>query len=135
MDKFLNKKYKLVRFDEYYENYLKAIGLNMINRKIAIAMPSSTQLIKLSEIEYAMNTIIPLITHQQKFVLGQEREVSTIDGRNIKNIFTIQGNKLIEQQIEPEREVTVVREYFDEQIIGECIVGDIRCKYWCEVIE
>lgn len=98
-------------------------------------MTSSTQLIKLGECEYAINTIIPFITHQQKFVPDQECDALTIDGRKIKNIFSIDGMKLIEQQIEPERKVTVVREFSEEELIGEVIVGNVVCKYWCELVE
>lgn len=35
MENFLNKKYKLVRFDEHYEDYLEAIGA--VNLQIIIA--------------------------------------------------------------------------------------------------
>lgn len=98
-------------------------------------MPSSTQLIKISDCEYAINTIIPFLTHQQKFVPGQQCNASTIDGRKIQNIFSIEGAKLIEQQIEPQRKVTIIREFSEEEIIGEMIVGDIICKYRCEVVE
>ncbi|KAJ6635555.1 Sodium/calcium exchanger regulatory protein 1, partial [Pseudolycoriella hygida] len=124
MEKYLNKKYKLVRFDERYDDYLESIGLNIINRKIAKAMPSQTQLIKIGELEYALNTIIPFKTQQQKFVPGQECDAVTIDGRNIRNIFVIDGNKLIEQQIEPKRKVVITREYVDEEMLGEVVVGN-----------
>lgn len=98
-------------------------------------MPSTTQLIKFSEFEYAINTIIPFKTHQQKFVPGQESNAFTIDGRSIKNIFTFEGNKVTERQIEPEREVIISREFFEKEMIGETIVGDVICKYWCEAVE
>lgn len=89
----------------------------------------------MSEFEYAINTIIPIKKHQQIFVPGQESDAFTIDGRKIKNIFSIEGTKLIEQQIEPKRKVTVVREFTEEELIGEVVVGDIICKYWCEAVE
>lgn len=111
------------------------VGLNIFNRTIAKSMPSTTQLIKLNEVEYAINTIIPFKTHQQKFVPGRESNVFTIDGRKIKNIFIIEGNKLTERQIEPDREVTVVREFVDKEIIGQIMVGDVICNYWCEDVE
>lgn len=98
-------------------------------------MPSSTQLVKIGECEYAINTIIPFTTHQQKFVPGQESSALTIDGRKIVNIFSLEGQTLIEQQIEPKRKVTIIREFTEEEINGQMIVGDIICKYRCEVVE
>ncbi|XP_037034986.1 fatty acid-binding protein, liver-like [Bradysia coprophila] len=135
MEKCLNKSYKLVRFDEFYDDYLEAIGLNIFNRKIAKSIPSTTQFIKLDDCAYAINTIIPFKTHQQKFVLGQENDAFTIDGRKIKNLFVIDGNKLIEQQIEPVRKVTITREFTDDEILGEIVVGDVICKYWCSAVQ
>lgn len=66
---------------------------------------------------------------------GEETNAITLDGRNIRNIFTIEGNKLIERQIEPEREVILIREFFDNEIVGQSIVGDVICNYWCELVE
>jgi hypothetical protein len=97
----------------------------MINRKLAASIPSSTEIVKLSETEYGLNTIIPFKTHQQKFVPDQETENSTIDGRKIKNFFTVEGNKLIEKQIEPNREVIIIREYYEKEMLGQSIVGKV----------
>lgn len=90
---------------------------------------------KLSDNEYSLNTFIPLKTQQQKFVPGQESETSTLDGRNIKNIFTIEGNKLIERQIQPEREVIIVRAFSEKEILCESSIGNIKCKSRSEVVE
>lgn len=111
------------------------LGLNLINRKLAQSVPSSTQLVQISEFEYAINTIIPFKTNQQKFVPDQECLAFTIDGRKIKNLFKIDGNTLIEHQIEPERLVTITREFSDEEIVGEMVVGDVVCKFWCDAVE
>lgn len=47
------------------------LGLNVINRKIAKSIPSVTQIVKLSDKEYAINTIVPFKTHQQRFIPGE----------------------------------------------------------------
>lgn len=107
----------------------------MINRKIAKSVPSSTQIVKLSENEYSLNTIIPFKTHQQKFVPGQEVMQTAIDGRKIRNIFTIEDNKLTEQQIEPNREVIIVREFFDTEMLGEVTVGNVVNKHWSTLVD
>lgn len=111
------------------------LGLNIFNRKLAKSIPSSTQIVKLSDNEYGLNTIIPFKTHQQKFVPGIESETTTIDGRKIQNVFTIEGNKLTERQIEPNREVIIIREFFDEKLIGQSIVGDVKNNHWSKLVE
>lgn len=116
-------------------SYNRFLGLNLISRKIAKSVPSTTQLIKLNEIEYAINTVLPFKTQQQKFVPGQECDACTIDGRKIKNLFSIDGMIIIEQQIEPGRMVTITREFSEEEIVGEIVVGKVMCKFWCEAIE
>lgn len=98
------------------------LGLSFINRKLASSIPSSNQLVKLNDREYALNTILPFMTHQQKFIPDEEIEQKTVDGRKVKNIFTIQGNKLIEKQIEPNREVVIVREFWKHEMIGKNVV-------------
>lgn len=70
------------------------------------------------------------MTHQQKFVPGKEIEQTTIDGRKIKNLFTIEGNKLTERQTEPQREVIIIREFYDSEMVGTSIVGDVINKNW-----
>lgn len=62
-------------------------------------------------------------------MIGQEIEQTTIDGRKVKNIFTIEGNKLIEKQIEPNREVIQIREYFENEVLGTTIIGNITTKH------
>lgn len=37
-----------------------------------MTLPTSTQLVKLSDDEYAINTIIPFLTHQQRFIPGSK---------------------------------------------------------------
>jgi hypothetical protein len=76
-----------------------------------------------------------LKTHQQKFVLNQETENVTIDGRKVKNLFTLEGNKLIERQIEPNREVTLIREFTENQMLGKSIVGKVVCSHVSNLIE
>jgi hypothetical protein len=111
------------------------LGLNLINRKLARSIPSSTEIVKISETEYGLNTIIPFKTHQQKFVLDQMTENDTIDGRKVKNIFTLQGNKLIEKQIESKREVTLIREFTNNQMLGTSIVGNVKSSHVSTLIE
>lgn len=115
--------------------FLFILGLNLIHRKIAKSIPSSTQIVQISDDEYVLNTILPFKTHQQKFVLGQEIEQSTIDGRRVRNIFTLEENKLVERQIEPKREVIVIREFTENEMLGKGIVGEVINLHWSKLVE
>lgn len=99
--------------------------MNFLNRKLARSIPSYSQLVKLNNDEFALNTFIPFKTHQQRFVPGQEIEQETIDGRKVKNIFTIEGNTLTERQIEPNREVIITREFSANEMKGTSQVGKV----------
>lgn len=153
---FLNRKYKFNRHDDQFDAYLAALGeinilifvykilnfsiinlgLNFVSRKIAKNIPSSCELIKIGENEYSFNTILPYKTYQQKFIPGEERDHETTDGRKIKNIFQIEGNKLIEKQIEPNREVIIVREFSEKVLEGTATVNEnVKCKMYSDFID
>lgn len=109
--------------------------MNFINRKLGKVVSSTTEIVKINDLEYGLITAIPMISHQQTFIPGVEIEQTTIDGRKVKNIFTIEGNKLIEKQIEPNREVTIIREFFDNEMLGESIVGNVKNKHWSKAVD
>jgi len=127
MESFLNIKYKFEMADSNYDAYMKAIGLSFLSRKIAKSIACIQQVQKLSDNEYALNTCYHVHTHVQKFVPGVEREAMSPDGRKIKNLFTIEGNKLIEKQIEANREATIIREFTPTGLIGEATIGKLSC--------
>lgn len=92
-------------------------------------------LVKIGENEYSLNTILPFLTHQQKFTPNIESDQTTVDGRKIKNIFVIEGNVLTERQIEPTREVTIIRKFYATEMLGTSIVGKITNKHWSVFLE
>lgn len=65
----------------------------------------------------------------------QETERTTLDGRKVKNTFTIEGNKLIERQIEPNREVLSIKVFSDNELVIENIVGDIKTRASCTLVK
>lgn len=82
--------------------------------------------------KYSLNSKILLVKHSQVFTPKEEVHVDkTLDGRKIINIFTIEGNKLIEKQIELDnsRTLTITREFFDEEMIVETTYGGVRIKF------
>lgn len=103
-------------------------------RKLASTMTTTVQLVKKSDDLYSLNSTILLLTTSQKFKLGEEKDVTTQDGRKVKNVFTIEGNKLIEKQI-GEKTFMIVREYFDEELIVTTSMGEVVSTSWCKLVD
>jgi Zn/Cd-binding protein ZinT len=99
--------------------------MNFITRKLAKSFSSTCYLSKISDSEYTLTTVIPILTHVQKIKIGEEIVQNTMDGRKIKNTFKIDGNQLIEQQTEDNRKVTIVRKFFDSEMHGIMKLNDI----------
>jgi formylmethanofuran:tetrahydromethanopterin formyltransferase len=109
-------------------------GINSIMRKLARTMTTTVQLVKKSETDYSLNSTILLLTTSQKFKLGEEKSITTTDGRKVTNVFTIEGNKLIEKQL-GEKDLIIERLFFDEQLIVTSTIGSVVCTSWCKLVE
>lgn len=92
------------------------------------------ELVRKSDDTYSLNSTIMLLTVSQKFKLGEGKDVTTQDGRKVNNIFTIEGNKLIEKQI-GEKTMTITREFFDDQMIAVSSIGSVVCTSWCKLVD
>lgn len=107
--------------------------VNAFIRKIATSVSTTIQLVRKGD-EYTLTTKMLLLTTTQKFKLGEEKEVTTADGRKVKNVFTVDGNVLTEQQI-GERTLTTIREFFDNEMIATSYYGNVVCKAYCKVLK
>lgn len=96
-------------------------------------MSTTIQLVRKGD-EYTLNTKMLLLTTSQKFKLDEEKEVTTPDGRKVKNMFTVDGNTLTEKQI-GDRNLTIVREFFDDEMIATSYCGNVVCKSYCKVLK
>lgn len=57
---------------------------------------------------------------------GIEFDEETADGRKVKSVVTIDGNKITHVQ-KGEKETTIIREYTDKQMKAVMTVGDVVC--------
>lgn len=105
------------------------------NVKLAKGALATFQLVQLSANEFSINVTTGTIKSEVKFVPGQETDRTTMDGRKVKNTFTIEGNKLIERQVESNREVTSIKVFSDNELVIENIVGDVKSKVSCKLVE
>jgi formylmethanofuran:tetrahydromethanopterin formyltransferase len=103
-------------------------------RKLAQTITTTVQLVKKSETDYSLNSTLLLLTTSQKFKLGEEKSVTTVDGRKVKNVFTIEGNKLIEKQL-GEKDLIIERVFFSDQLIVTSSMGGVESKAWCKLVE
>ncbi|KAJ6635556.1 Fatty acid-binding protein, muscle [Pseudolycoriella hygida] len=120
LEPFLNKKYKLYRTENSVE-LMDLMDLTGIKRKVASSLSATVQLVRNGD-KYTLKTRHLILRTNQTFKLGEEKNVTTGDGRKVKNEFTIDGNKLTEKQI-GEIALTIVREFSDEEMIQ---------TYYCE---
>lgn len=102
-------------------------------RKIAKTITTTVQLVKKDDGSFSLNSTLMLITIPQKFKLGEEKDVKTQDGRQVKNSFTIEGNILTELQV-GEKTFVIVREFFEDEMIVTSTVGTVSSKAWCKKV-
>lgn len=95
---------------------------------------STVQLVKEGENSYSLNTVSTFRTTNLKFILNEEFEEETMDGRKMKCLITFEGNKMIQQQ-SGENAITVEREFTDDELITKCIIGDVVATRWFKAIE
>ncbi|KAG5679793.1 hypothetical protein PVAND_009331 [Polypedilum vanderplanki] len=135
MEKCHNKKYILTKVDDNYENFLKGLGFNYVIRRFAMSLSPTTQLLKLNNEEYKLITTTSFLTHSVTFKDGEEFEYQTVEGRKVKSVFTIKGNKIIEEQNEGNKKVTLIKEFKDTELLTEMSVNQITTKLKSILIE
>lgn len=59
---------------------------------------------------YTLKTTSPFKSSEIKFKLGEEFEEETPDGRKVKSVCTMEGNKLVQIQ-NGKKQTTIVREF------------------------
>lgn len=126
IDAYLDKKYKLVASENYNE-LMKVLGINMDTRKADAARYPEMSLSK-DDKYYVL-----LITSNQRdmasrFISGVEFDCISLDGRKVKSTITIDGNVLIEVQIDENgKPRTIERIFTDSDVTVVCKVDDIEC--------
>ncbi|VVC96084.1 unnamed protein product [Leptidea sinapis] len=111
MDAYLGKHYKL-KTSENFDDYLKLIGVGLLQRKLVQSLSPVSVLTKNADGSYTLTHITPIRKMATKFRLGEEFEEERADGVKVKSVMTIEGNKLIQIQTESSgRKSTHVREF------------------------
>jgi len=81
----------------------------MVTRKMASSVNPVVELTEKDGV-YTLKTTSPFKNTEIKFKLNEEFDEETADGRKVKSICTLEGNKLVQIQKGP-KETTIEREY------------------------
>ncbi|CAK1590254.1 unnamed protein product [Parnassius mnemosyne] len=111
MEQFIGKKYKL-KSSENFDEYLKYIGVGFLSRKTANSVSPVCTLMLNEDGSYTMAMLTTFRNVFVTFKLNEEFIEERADGTKVKSLMVVEGNKLIQTQIEDNgRKSTHVREF------------------------
>lgn len=87
----------------------------MVMRKMGNSVSPTVELKKDGE-TYTFTTTSTFKTSSINFKLGEEFDEETLDGRKVKSIITLNGNKLVQEQ-KGDKPSTIVREFTDSELV------------------
>ncbi|XP_031839721.1 fatty acid binding protein isoform X1 [Nomia melanderi] len=123
-EQFLGKRYKLFN-SENFDEFMKALGVGLMTRKVGSSVSPVVELTEDSGL-YTLKTTSPFKNSEIKFKLGEEFEEETPDGRKVKSVCTMEGNKLVQIQ-KGEKQTTIEREFTPTEMKAIMKVDDIVC--------
>lgn len=124
-DLVYNKKYKL-ETSENFEEFMKALGVGLLTRKMGNAVSPVIELTKNGD-EYTLTSNSTFKNSAITFKLNKEFDEETPDGRHVKSLITQEGNKLIHVQ-KGDKETKIIREFKPDEVVMTLTVDDIVCK-------
>jgi hypothetical protein len=116
-------KYKLTK-SENFEEYMKAIGVGMVMRKLAASATPETEITQ-ADGTYKIKTSTTFKTTEINFKLGEPFDEETADGRKCKSTITQDGNKLIHTQECGDTKYEILREFSDSDMTMILKHGDV----------
>ncbi|XP_071862738.1 fatty acid binding protein isoform X1 [Bombus fervidus] len=118
------KQYKL-QSSENFDEFMKALGVGIMTRKMGSSVSPVIELTENNGV-YTLKTTSAFKNSEIKFKLGEEFDEETADGRKVKCVCTLDGNKLIQVQ-KGEKETTIEREFTPTEMKAIMKVDDIVC--------
>ncbi|XP_020296909.1 myelin P2 protein isoform X2 [Pseudomyrmex gracilis] len=121
---FLGKRYKLAS-SENFDDFMKALGVGMVTRKMGATVSPTVELTEKDGV-YTLKTTSTFKNTEIKFKLGEEFDEETADGRKVKSVCTLEGNKLVQMQ-KGDKNTTIEREFGPTEMKAVMKVDDIVC--------
>jgi ketosteroid isomerase-like protein len=107
--------YKLTK-SENFEEYMKAIGVGLVMRKMAATATPTTEITQNGD-DWNIKTSTTFKTTEIKFKLGEPFDEETADGRKCKSTITQEGDKkLVHEQKSGDSTLKIVREFKDDEM-------------------
>lgn len=92
-----NGKYMLDSSDDM-EEFMKALGVSDELRKIGSSVVPVVTIETADGNHFKFTTVTTFATVVIEFNLGEEVELTTADGRKTKNVYTVEGNSLKQEE-------------------------------------
>jgi len=90
------------------------LGVGMVLRKMGNTVSPTVEVTQDGD-TYTLTTTSTFKTSAISFKLGEEFDEETLDGRKVKSVITLEGNKLIQEQ-KGDKPSTIVREFTDNEL-------------------
>lgn len=100
-------------------------GVGFVLRKIGNSVSPTVELKKDGD-KFTLVTSSTFKNTEIEFELGKEFDEETLDGRKIKSVITLDGNKLIQKQ-GGEPASTIIREFTEKEMVATMTVGEVVC--------
>uniref|UniRef100_A0A0P4VPE9 Cytosolic fatty-acid binding proteins domain-containing protein n=1 Tax=Scylla olivacea TaxID=85551 RepID=A0A0P4VPE9_SCYOL len=113
----------LLDTSDNFEEFMKALGVGIMLRKLGSSSKPTVEFSVGDDGTWVMKTVSTLKTTEVKFKLGEEITETTLDGRECKTVFSLEGNKLTQMQnAQKGKSAKYVREFNDNEMItiAEC---------------
>lgn len=111
-----NGTYKLEK-NENLDEFLSKMDVGFMKRKLALSV-KPTVVVEVEGDKWKLVTHTPASTVTWTFTLGAEVTLPTNDGREVRAVFTLEGDKLIQKTLSgKEAEVDNVREFTEDALI------------------
>lgn len=121
------RKYKLdLDSSKNFDEYMKAIGVGLITRKVGNTVRPVVELKQEPDGRLSLSSKSTFKNASITFNLDEEFEEETLDGRRVKSLITLEGNKLIQVQ-KNGKETLTIREFTPEEMKITLKVDDVVC--------
>jgi fatty acid-binding protein 3 len=107
-------KYQLTS-SENFEEYMKAVGVGMVMRKLAATAKPVTEITQNND-EWNIKTTTTFKTTEIKFKLGEPFDEETADGRKCNSTIVLNDNTLVHTQKCGDKEYKILREFKDNEM-------------------
>lgn len=99
----------------YWLSLNSLLGVGMVLRKMGNTVSPTVEITQDGD-TYTLTTTSTFKTSAISFKLGEEFDEETLDGRKVKSVITLDGNKLTQEQ-KGDKPSTIVREFTDSELI------------------